>query len=143
MDGILRASARVLAIQDHRTELGLAPPTACGACRAQPLCGARHEKRVQVARAVDARPGDVVSIELAAARLVGGAALAYLLPAASMLAGTLLLAQGGDALAALGAFSGLGLGIVALRLAARRGALAAPRIRCRTTVSTPLQGDAP
>lgn len=143
MDSMLRAEARVVAIRDDEAELALDVPAACGACRAQPVCGGSNERRLRLPHPGRLRPGDGVRIELPAQRLAAGAALAYLMPAMAMSAGALLLSPGGDLSAALGAFSGLGVAIVLLRLAARHGLVAVPRISRCPTVSTPLQGDAP
>jgi positive regulator of sigma E activity len=120
MARLVLASARVVSRQGGMSRLRLAAPAACGSCGAQAACGSGRERLVDVAMPPEIGAGDLVSLQLPETDLNRSALLAYLLPAATMLLGALLLAAGGDALAALGAALGLGFGLVCLRIFGRR-----------------------
>jgi sigma-E factor negative regulatory protein RseC len=119
MSHLLTANARVASVHDGMAEVRLASASACGSCGAQSVCGTGRERSVFVPVSAGVCSGDSVRLQMSAAELNTGAMLAYLLPALTTLGGGLLLAGGGDALAALGATLGLGLGLVCLRLLAR------------------------
>lgn len=120
MARMLHAAARVLSLQDGMALVRLEAAAACGSCGAQAACGSGRERLVDVAVPPDISAGDRVSLQLPETDLNRSALLAYLLPAATMLLGALLLAAGGDTPAALGAALGLGLGLVCLRIFGRR-----------------------
>ena len=120
MARLLMASARVISLDQDMTRLRLDSPGACGGCRAQAACGGGGERVIDVALSPQLCAGDRVSLQMPEAELNRSALLAYLLPAASTLLGALALSAGGDALAVLGAASGLGFGLVCLRICARR-----------------------
>lgn len=119
MERRVRASAQVVAVSGDQMELHLAPAAACGGCGARAACDAARGKSARFPLAPGMAAGDCVTLEMSESQLNLGAVAAYLLPAACTLTGALLLAPGGDALAALGAGLGLGFGIVCLRLMAR------------------------
>lgn len=116
---LVLAGARVVSRDQGMARLRLESPVACGGCRAQAACGGGRERVIEVALSPQLCAGDRVSLQMPEADLNRGALLAYLLPAITTLFGALLLAGGGDALAVLGAASGLALGLVCLRLSAR------------------------
>ncbi len=114
MERRVRASAQVVAVSGDQMELHLATAAACGGCGAQAACDAARGKSARFPLAPGMAAGDCVTLEMSESQLNLGAVAAYLLPAACTLTGALLLAPGGDALAALGAGLGLGFGIVCL-----------------------------
>ena len=128
MSRLVVAGARVLSHDGGMARLRLDAPAACGGCRAQTACGAGRERVIEVAASPQFCAGDRVSLQMPEADLGRGALLAYLLPAASTLLGALLSAGGGDAMAVLGAASGLGLGLACLRIYARHSSAAAVRV---------------
>lgn len=137
--GLVVTGARVLSRDQGMARLRLDAPAACGGCRAQAACGGGRERVIEVAVSPQLCAGDRVSLHVLEADLNRGALLAYLLPAVTTLFGALLLAAGGDAMAGLGAASGLGLGLVCLRHSARH----APGIAVRPGRIDPSQGEAP
>lgn len=128
MERRLQASARVVAVSGKQAELRLTAPSACGGCGAQGACGGARERQAQFRVPAGFAAGDLVTLEMSESSLNLGAMAAYLLPACCTLFGALLLAPGGDALAALGAGLGLGFGIVCLRLVARNHLIADVRV---------------
>lgn len=118
MARLLIADAHVVSRDPEMTRLRLDAAAACGGCRAQAACGGGRLIEVPISAPLCA--GDRVSLQMPEAELNRSALLAYLLPAASTLLGALALSAGGDALAVLGAASGLGFGLVCLRICARR-----------------------
>lgn len=128
MERRLQASASVVAVSDDHAELRLAVPSACGGCGAQTACGGARERQARFPVTAGFAAGDMVTLEMSESDLNLGAVAAYLLPACCTLFGALLLAPGGDGLAAFGAGLGLAFGIVCLRLAARRRLIAEIRV---------------
>jgi positive regulator of sigma E activity len=120
MARLLLADARVVSRDQGMARLRLDSPGAGGGCRAQTACGGGGERVIDVIASAQLCAGDRVSLQMPEAELNRSALLAYLLPAASTLLGALALSGGGDALAVLGAASGLGFGLVCLRISARR-----------------------
>ncbi|MDZ4255827.1 MAG: SoxR reducing system RseC family protein [Sulfuritalea sp.] len=120
MARMLHAAARIVSLQDGMALVRLDAPAACGSCGAQGACGGARARLFRVAVATGVGAGDRVLLQLPEKNLNRSALLAYLLPAATMLLGALLLAVGGDTLAALGAALGLGLGLICLRIFGRR-----------------------
>jgi sigma-E factor negative regulatory protein RseC len=119
MAQLLSTNARVASVHEGMAEVRLASASACGSCGAQSVCGTGRERSVFIPVSSGVCAGDSVRLQMSAAELNIGAMLAYLLPALTTLCGGLLLAGGGDGLAALGATLGLGLGLLSLRLLAR------------------------
>ncbi len=128
MAHLIHAGARVLSSDRGMARLRLDAPAACGGCRAQAACGGGRERVIEVPAAPELCAGDRVSLQMPEANLSRGALLAYLLPAAATLLGALMLAAGGDAMAVLGAISGLGFGLACLRIFARRSAVDGVRV---------------
>ena len=120
MARLVLAGARVMSRDQDMARLRLDASHACGSCRAQTACGEGRERLIDVAVSPQVCAGDRVSMQMLQTDLNRSALLAYLLPAVTTLLGALALAGGGDVLAALGAASGLGFGLVCLRISARR-----------------------
>ncbi|MBI5901578.1 MAG: SoxR reducing system RseC family protein [Rhodocyclales bacterium] len=143
MECTVQASARVVAIGGAHADLRLSPPAACGGCGAQGVCGGARPRQARFPIAPGVAADDCVTLAMSASQLNRGALAAYLLPAACTLTGALLLAPGGDTLAALGAGLGLAFGIVCLRLLARRRLNAEIRILLPQHELHTLQGETP
>ena len=131
MARLILATARVVSRDQGMARLRLDAPGACGGCRAQTACGGGREHVIELAVSPQLCAGDRVSLQMPEAALNRSALLAYLLPAACTLLGALALSGGGDALAVLGAASGLGFGLVCLRISARRNSGYGVRV-CRS-----------
>lgn len=122
---MMEARGRIVAVADGLAEVQVAAVSACGSCRSKSLCGsagAAGDGRVlRLAATAAMRPGDEVTLRMAAGAVVSGALLGYLMPALAVLAGAVAGAQlfGSDAAAAAGAGIGLALGLAALRLSSR------------------------
>lgn len=134
-------SGTILAIQDGVATIRVAVPAACASCGSRGACGTQDTTvRLPVAAALSA--GDSVTLTLAEGALARGVLRAYLLPAVALLLGAVLLAPLGDAAAAGGALSGLGLGLVAQRILARGSdARTAPAVSPAPTFDNPPIGD--
>lgn len=143
MERRVRASAQVVAVNGTHMELHLSPPAACGGCGAQAACDGARRKPARFPLAAGMAAGDCVTLEMSESQLNLGAVAAYLLPAGCTLTGALLLAPGGDALAALGAGLGLAFGIVCLRLVARHRLSAEIRVHPPHQEFHTLPGEAP
>jgi len=114
----------------------------CSSCGKQSACGVgklaagRPTTLIEIDTAdhPGLRPGQQVSLELAADKVALGALLGYLLPALTLVLGAVIGqgANGSDVAAALGAGAGLALGILATRLL--KPLLPTPRV---TTAATP------
>lgn len=120
---MMETRGRIVAVADGLAEVQIAAVSACGSCRSKSLCGtAAGDGRVlRVAATAAMRPGDEVTLQVAAGTVASGALLGYLMPALAVLAGAVAGAQlfGSDAAAAAGAGIGLALGLAALRLSSR------------------------
>lgn len=137
----MKAAARVLEVNGNRARLEcdatMATCAACagrGGCVLQRLAGDRESRLEVPTRAVDGAllvPGSRVTVEVGEGDLLGAATRAYLPPLAGLLAGPLLVgvaADGGEALALLGALAGLLLGWAVSRAWLRRSP---PRVAVR------------
>jgi positive regulator of sigma E activity len=120
MSGRLEARGRVIEIRDGAAELRLASTSSCRGCRAQGVCGSGREQSVRIAAPAGLAVGDVVSLQLGEAQFSLGVAIGYLLPAVTLLLGAVLLSFAGDAAAVFGAALGLAIGLLLVRLFARR-----------------------
>jgi sigma-E factor negative regulatory protein RseC len=118
----LTRSGRIVAIRDGLATIRVETPSACGGCGSRGACGTASGTTVLLPVPATARPGDAVTLALAEGLLVRGALRVYLLPATAMLLGAALLSIWGDLAAVGGALSGLGLGLIAMRMITRRRA---------------------
>ncbi|MDP3033060.1 MAG: SoxR reducing system RseC family protein [Rhodocyclaceae bacterium] len=118
---------RILAVQDGMATIRVDTPAACASCGSRSACGSTGTTvRLPVAAAL--RAGDDVTLTLAEGTLVRGALRAYLLPTTTLLLGAIALSAFGDLAAVGGALSGLGVGLIAQRILARRATCASPAV---------------
>ncbi|MDP2195824.1 MAG: SoxR reducing system RseC family protein [Rhodocyclaceae bacterium] len=118
----LTRSGRIVAIRAGLATIRVETPSACGGCGGRGACGTASGTTVLLPVPASARPGDAVMLALAEGLLVRGALRVYLLPASAMLLGAALLSAWGDLAAVGGALSGLGSGLIAMRMLTRRRA---------------------
>ncbi len=119
MPHLVTATARVAEAHNGVAEVHFDTASACGTCGAQSVCGSGRARSMRISVAANVQSGDCISLQIPESELHLGAILAYLLPAVTTLLGGVMLASGGDTLAALGATLGLGFGLICLRLLAR------------------------
>lgn len=124
---MITRTGHILSVVDGMATIRVDAPSACGACGSRGVCGG---KAFELSRPVGAhaRAGDSVTLAIGDGALVRGALLAYFLPAAATLFGAVALSGAGDLAAVAGALSGLGLGLILMRLLGRNAACAAPSI---------------
>lgn len=130
-------TARVVEVLDGTVWLEPEPARSCGGCLALAACGAKATATGARRFALDGdhglRPGERVAVGIDGETVLRAAAVAYGLPLAAMIGGGLVahLAGGGDGAAALATLAGLGAGVLAARILARRlvgQRTAAPRL---------------
>lgn len=137
---MIERSGTILAVHDGVATIRVETPSACASCGSRSACGSK-DALVRLPVAATLRAGDDVTLTLAEGALVRGALRAYLLPAATLLLGAIALSAFGDLAAVGGALSGLGAGLVAQRILARRAACAAPAVTQALTFDSPPIGD--
>lgn len=120
-------SGTILSVHDGVATIRVETPSACASCGSRSACGGK-DKTVRLPVAATLRAGDGVTLTLAEGALVRGALRAYLLPAITLLLGAIALSAFGDLAAAGGALSGLGFGLIAQRILARRVTCASPAV---------------
>lgn len=122
--------ARVVSVDGNTVWLEPEQTTACGGCKASGVCGVQPGSRRLVVRRFALRNdhnlalGDRVVVGIADATLLRGALTAYGLPMLVMMVAGVTAQKmiGGDAAAALAAVAGLIMGLVLVRLWAKRSA---------------------
>ncbi|MCX8085562.1 MAG: SoxR reducing system RseC family protein [Rhodocyclaceae bacterium] len=127
--------ATILTIADGLATLRVEVPAACGSCASRSHCGTTA-RTIQLPAPPGVQPGERVMLAMPAGALARSALLAYLLPAGLTLIGAVSLAAAGDLAAVAGAGGGLGLGLIAQRVLARRSP-------CTPAFVSPSCGDAP
>jgi len=133
---MIERSGTILAVQDGVATIRVETPSACASCGSRGACGGKHTTvRLPVAETL--RAGDGVTLTLAEGALVRGALRAYLLPAVALLLGAVALSAFGDLAAVGGALSGLGAGLIAQRILARRATCASPAVSPAPTFAAP------
>jgi sigma-E factor negative regulatory protein RseC len=133
---MIERSGTILAVQDGVATIRVETPSACASCGSRGVCGDKHTTvRLPVAETL--RAGDGVTLTLAEGALVRGALRAYLLPAVALLLGAVALSAFGDLAAVGGALSGLGAGLIAQRILARRATCASPAVSPAPTFAAP------
>lgn len=131
---VLAEYLQVISVSAGAVELEARRASGCAACAARQGCGAaalaglaRAERlRLPAPPGLVLAPGDIVEVALSGADFLAAAGLAYLAPVLALVAAGAL-AQGlglDDLSAALCALLGLGLGLLPLLQAERRGRLA-------------------
>ncbi len=140
----MEESGRVVAVEDEALWVETIRQSTCGTCSAQKGCGQglmnkmgdgkRNHIRVLLDGAESSRYqiGEQVTFTVHDNALLKAAALVYLLPLISMLAGMAIAAElwGSQGLAAIGALSGLAAGFAIVRLYAAMNA-SNPRLQPR------------
>lgn len=121
-----RHAGIVQAVRDGQAVIAVAVQgcASCGqkrSCGVGKMAGGGKTTLVRLPASAGMRPGDVVSLSLAADAVNRAALLGYLLPAVVMVVGTVVgnTTPGGDLGAAGGALAGLALGLLAVRLIQR------------------------
>jgi positive regulator of sigma E activity len=111
--------------------------SACSSCGTRGSCASGQTRAVWVEAPEGVKSGDVLNISISESAFNTAALIGYLLPAVTTLIGAGLMTAAGDTAAVLGALSGLGLGLVLVRILGRR---TATTDSCSTERST-LTGD--
>lgn len=128
---MITETGRVVGVAGDRVWVQTIRTSACESCSARHGCGQRvlagvsggRANQVLVANSLGARVGDEVTVAIDEAALLGASLLVYAVPLVSMVAGAVLGHQlsvghaANEAVAMMGAATGLALGF----LAARRG----------------------
>lgn len=143
------ATAQVESVRDGTAIVWTTPAETCASCEARGACTAlRFEEEtrprsqaLEVQNPVGARPGDVVTIDLAPRAVVTIASLLYLFPALAAVAGVALGATWGPSLFGVSADVGSVL-FLAVLLGASFLLLAAlhPRLAARRTLRVTITG---
>jgi sigma-E factor negative regulatory protein RseC len=131
---------RILAVQDGMATIRVDTPAACASCGSRGACSSTGTT-VRLPVAATLRAGDDVTLTMAEGALVRGALRAYLLPSTTLLLGAIALSAFGDLTAVGGALSGLGVGLIAQRILARRAACAPPAVSPALTFDSPPIGE--
>lgn len=127
--GLVEGFARVVAVEGGKAWLEPEEMSSCGTCHSAGLCSIGKDggnakrmaaKRFQLPGDLGLKVGERVVVGISEGVLLRGAATAYGLPLVTLLAGGILGQEmyGTDAMSALGAFSGLALGLVFARILA-------------------------
>jgi len=124
-NGLVRAYAQVIALNEKRAVLIAEPQAACGSCAVQKGCGVssltrslgRKSLRFETSEIEAPRAGDWYVIGLPSRDLMKMAATTYLVPLVAMIVAALAAAElgAGDGLAALSSLTGLLLGFCGVR----------------------------
>ena len=122
---MIATKVRVVSNRDGELLVEALEQSGCGGCGSRSVCGvsglARHfsgnRKPVALSCNASARPGEEMQLQMSEGDLLKAGLMAYLVPSVFALAGASLmsLAGLGDALAALGAFAGVLLGLLLMR----------------------------
>ena len=137
---MIARSGRILTVQDGMATIRVDTPTACASCGSRGACGRTGlTVRLPVAAALGA--GEPVTLSMEEGVLARGALRAYLLPATTLLFGAIALSAFGDLAAVAGALAGLGIGLIAQRILARRAACAPPAVSPALTFDSPPIGE--
>ncbi len=115
---MLKESAMVISVSTGKARVALVRSEACGDCAAKSMCNpaSGNLNVMEVGNPVEARPGEKVIISLPSKELLKATAMAYLMPAAAMVAGATLgwLKTNTDPGAIIGAFTGFAVSFLFL-----------------------------
>lgn len=121
---MLRESGMVVSTRENKATVLLVRSEACGSCPAKAACHATSDGNMtmEVINPVAARRGDKVEIELQSGALLKASALAYMVPATAVLAGSFAgwTLANSDIGAILGAAAGLAASALFLFVYSRR-----------------------
>jgi len=134
---MMTTSGRVIHVAGPLAQVRIEAASACSSCGTRGSCASGQTRAVWVETPEGVKSGDLLKISIPERAFNTAALIAYLLPAVTTLTGAALMAAAGDTAAVLGAVSGLGLGLVLVRILGRR---AATTDFCSTERST-LTGD--
>jgi sigma-E factor negative regulatory protein RseC len=140
---MMKAHARVIAVDGDHVLLQASAATGCGACAMQRGCATSrlgrllqpHAATWRIANPLRAQVGDEVTLGLPDDALLAAAAMAYLPPLAGLVAGALIAAglSTSPSWPAAGALLGMAAGVALTRLLLRgRRTRYAPRMLART-----------
>jgi sigma-E factor negative regulatory protein RseC len=116
---MMTTSGRVINIAGPMAQVRIEAASACSSCGTRGSCASGQTRAVWVEAPEGVKSGDVLNISISESAFNTAALIAYLLPAVTTLIGAALMATAGDTAAVLGAASGLGLGLVLVRLLGR------------------------
>lgn len=139
---MIARNGHILAAQDGMATIRVDTPAACASCGSRGACGSK-DTTVRLPVAATLRAGEQVTLTMDEDVLVRGALRAYLLPATTLLLGAIALSAFGDLAAVGGALSGLGVGLIAQRILARRAACAPPAVSPALTFEPSPIGEPP
>jgi positive regulator of sigma E activity len=134
---MMTTSGRVIHVAGPLAQVRIEAASACSSCGTRGSCASGQTRAVWVEAPEGVKSGDLLQISISERAFNTAALIGYLLPAVTTLIGAGLMAAAGDTAAVLGALSGLGLGLVLVRILGRR---TATTDSCSTERST-LTGD--
>lgn len=135
---MMTTTGRVINVAGPLVQVRIEAASACSSCGTKGSCAGGQSRSVWVEAPEGVKSGDLLKISIAESAFNTAALIGYLLPAVTTLIGAGLMAAAGDTAAVLGAVSGLGLGLVLVRLLG--GWRTATTDFCNTERST-LSGD--
>lgn len=116
---MMTTTGRVIHVAGPLVQVRIEAASACSSCGTKGSCASGQSRAVWVEAPEGVKSGDVLKISIPESAFNTAALIGYLLPAVTTLAGAGLMAAAGDTAAVLGAASGLGLGLVLVRLLGR------------------------
>jgi positive regulator of sigma E activity len=116
---MMTTTGRVINVAGPLAQVRIEAASACSNCGTRGSCASGQTRAVWVEAPEGVKSGDVLQISISESAFNTAALIAYLLPAVTTLIGAALMATAGDSAAVLGAMSGLGLGLVLVRLLGR------------------------
>lgn len=138
---MMTTTGRVINVAGPLAQVRIEPASGCSSCGTRGSCAGGQVRAVWVEAPEGVTAGDVLKISIPERAFNTAALIGYLLPAVTTLVGAGLMAAAGDTASVLGAASGLGLGLVLVRILGRRSTTA-DFSNC-TTEATTLTGDFP
>lgn len=139
---MMTTSGRVIRIAGSMAQVRIEAASACSSCGTRGSCASGQSRALWVEVPPGVRAGDALQISMPERTFNKAALLGYLLPAVTTLIGAALTAGAGDMGSVLGAMSGLGFGLVLVRILGTRATTTEFYSTCTTERST-LTGDTP
>jgi sigma-E factor negative regulatory protein RseC len=116
---MMTTTGRVINVAGPLVQVRIEAASACSSCGTKGSCAGGQSRAVWVEAPEGVKSGDLLKISIPERAFNTAALIGYLLPAVTTLVGAALLAPSGDTTAVMGALSGLGLGLVLVRLLGR------------------------
>jgi sigma-E factor negative regulatory protein RseC len=116
---MMTTTGRVINVAGPLVQVRIEAASACSSCGTKGSCAGGQSRAVWVEAPEGVRSGDLLKISIPERAFNTAALIGYLLPAVTTLLGAALLAPAGDTTAVMGALSGLGLGLLLVRLLGR------------------------